>query len=113
MGMGVKCMDKKALGAAIALMKKVGTGIKSHSVEGLTLTVVFQDDSTEEITFEQPTASDIATALTSLMEFSVDETTGHLIVTIDDVDTDLGNVKGDKGDNSVISITDKKVTFEI
>ena len=111
--MGVKGMDKKALGAAIALMKKVGAGIKDHSVEGLTLTVVFQDDSTEEITFEQPTASDVAEALTSIMTFSVNGSTGHLIVTIDDVDTDLGNVKGDKGDSPVIEITDKKVTFGV
>ena len=113
MGMGVKGMDKKSLGAAIALMKKVGAGIKDHSVEGLTLTVVFQDDSTEEITFEQPTASDVAEALTSIMAFSVDETTGHLIVTIDSEETDLGNVKGDKGDSSVISISEEKVTFGI
>ena len=113
MGMGVKGMDKKALGAAIALMKKVGAGIKDHSVEGLTLTVVFQDDSTEEITFEQPTASDIAEALTELMAFSVDETTGHLIVTIDSEETDLGNVKGDKGDSPVVNISGEKVIFGI
>ena len=104
---------EEALAVAIAVAKKVGVGIKDHSVEGLTLTVVFQDDTTEEITFEEPSAADVAGEIIERLSFSVDSTTGHLIMTIDGVDTDIGNVKGDKGDSPVVSVDGKKVTFGI
>ena len=104
---------EEALFIAISIAKKVGVGIKSHSVSGLTLTVVFQDDTEESITFEEPDAADVADEIIDRIGFSVDGTTGHLIMTIDGVETDLGNVKGDKGDSPVVSVSGKKVTFGI
>lgn len=69
-------------------IKSTTSGITGHSVEGLTLTLEFGDGTTETITFEQPTAEDIAALidtaevahdLASEFDFDVDAD-GHLIL---------------------------------
>ena len=92
---------EEALAIALGKIKSTSSGIKSHSVSGLTLTLVFQDDTTETITFEQPTDADIADIIESDLTFEIDEETGHLILTIGEEERDLGNVKGDKGDTGL------------
>ena len=106
----------EALVITLGRIKSTSSGIKSHSVSGLTLTLVFQDDTTETITFEQPTDADIADIIESDLTFEINEGTGHLILTIGEEERDLGNVKGDKGDKGdspAINISGEKVTFGI
>lgn len=70
------------LAICLSKIKSATSGIKSHSVEGLTLTIVFQDDTSEEITFEEPEAADVASAMLDKFSFSVDPEDGHLKLTI-------------------------------
>lgn len=134
--------SEEVLGIVLNKIKSVSSGIKSHSVEGLTLTIVFEDDTYETITFEQPEAADVANSLVDLMSFEINAS-GHLVCTLNGVEMDLGNVigpqgekgetgasgergeqgpkgdtgeqgpKGDKGNSPVISISGEKVTFGI
>ena len=70
------------LAICLSKIKSSTSGIKSHSVEGLTLTIVFQDDTSETITFEEPEAADVANAMLDKFSFSVDPEDGHLKLTI-------------------------------
>lgn len=65
-------------------IKSATSGIKSHSVEGLTLTIVFEDDTSETITFEEPEAADVASAMLDKFTFSVDTEDGHLKLIIEE-----------------------------
>lgn len=105
--------NEEVLGIVLGKIKSASSGIKSHSVSGLTLTIVFEDDTYEKITFEEPAAADIAAEMVDLMSFEINPS-GHLVCTLNGVETDLGNVigpQGDKGDSPVISISGEKVTF--
>jgi len=65
-------------------IKSSSSGIKSHSVEGLTLTIVFQDDTSETITFEEPSTADVASAMLDKFTFTVDTEDGHLKLVIEE-----------------------------
>lgn len=107
--------SEEVLGIVLGKIKSASSGIKSHSVSGLTLTIVFEDDTSETITFEQPEAADVAAEMVDLMSFEIDAS-GHLVCTLNGIEMDLGNVigpQGDKGDSPVISISGEKVTFGI
>ena len=73
---------EEALGVALAKVRSSSTGIVSHSVSGLTLTVVFADDTSESITFDEPQAVDVASAMLDDFNFSIDPTDGHLKLTV-------------------------------
>lgn len=68
----------------LSKIKGASSGIKSHSVSGLTLTIVFEDDSTETITFEEPSAADVASAMLDKFTFTVDTEDGHLKLVIEE-----------------------------
>ena len=68
----------------LSKIKGASSGIKSHSVSGLTLTIVFEDDTTEEITFEEPSAADVASAMLDKFTFSVDTEDGHLKLVVEE-----------------------------
>lgn len=87
---------EEVLGIVLGKIKSASSGIKSHSVSGLTLTIVFEDDTYETITFEQPEAVDIAEELVELMSFEINAS-GHLVCTLNGVEMDLGNVIGPQG----------------
>ena len=74
---GISAEDVLAI--CLAKISSASSGIKSHSVSGLTLTIVFQDDSEETITFEEPTAADVAAVIEQDLSFSIEN--GHLILT--------------------------------
>ena len=79
-GQGMRAEDVMSI--LLSKIKSASSGIKSHSVEGLTLTIVFKDDTTETITFEEPSAADVANAMLDKFSFSVDPEDGHLKLTI-------------------------------
>lgn len=81
-GQGMRAEDVMSI--LLSKIKSASSGIKSHSVEGLTLTIVFEDDTTETITFEEPSAADVATAMLNKFTFIVDTSDGHLKLMIEE-----------------------------
>lgn len=74
--------------AVLAILNKkiasATSGIKEHYVEGLTLHIVFEDNTEEEITFEEPSAADVASAMLDKFTFTVDTEDGYLKLTIEE-----------------------------
>lgn len=72
------------LAICLSKIKGASSGIKNHYVEGLTLHIIFEDDTEEEITFEEPSAADVASAMLNKFTFTVDTEDGHLKLVIEE-----------------------------